>query len=212
MNNCKKLHCTLTTPVLVLVLTFFVAACGPDPQARLRPLTGEDAVLAFGDSLTFGTGARPDESYPQVLSQLTGLEVINAGVPGELSGAGRARIGDLIESHRPALVVLCHGGNDILRRTSRRELKRNLEAMIDEVRAGGADVVLIGVPQFGLGLSPAPEYAEVANALDVPVENEVLPQLLASPAMKSDTVHPNARGYRQMASAVAELLRREGAL
>ncbi|HTS86232.1 MAG TPA: GDSL-type esterase/lipase family protein, partial [Usitatibacter sp.] len=89
----------------LLALALLLGACG-GTKAKLDKLDRGATVLAFGDSLTFGTGANPDESYPAVLAQLTGLKVVNAGVPGELSAEGLARLPDAIDEAKPRLLIL----------------------------------------------------------------------------------------------------------
>jgi len=207
MKTGKKPH----RLVILVLFSMLLSACGGDRQ-RLDLLAEDATVLAFGDSLTYGSGAGRDQSYPAVLSQLIGRTVVNAGVPGELSSAGRERLAGMLERHRPQLILLCHGGNDILRHQSPDRLRANLQAMIETARIAGAQVVLIAVPEFGLLLSPMPVYETVAEALDVPIESEVLSNVIAAADLKSDSVHPNAEGYRRVASALAELLKREGAL
>ena len=193
-----------------LVLLALFVACGEGPQ--LRPLVAGDVILAFGDSLTHGTGVEPSKSYPSVLAELTGLRVVNAGVPGEQTARGLARLPGLLEEHAPRLVVLCHGGNDFLRRTQRHRTRENLRAMIQLIRAARADVVMLGVPRPGIFLSSADLYGELAAELSVPIDTEVLPELEARREYKSDQVHLNAAGYRQLAIAVHALLRGVGAL
>ena len=67
------------------------------PSAKLKPLSQDGVILAFGDSLTFGTGAAPEQSYPALLAEMTNRKVINAGVPGEVSSDGKKRLAKLLE-------------------------------------------------------------------------------------------------------------------
>jgi len=196
---------------VVLPLLLLAAACGGQESA-LEPLPQEAVILAFGDSLTHGTGAKPRQSYPAVLERLTGRRVINAGRPGELSAEGVTRLGRLLERERVDLLVLCHGGNDILRRRDLEATADNLRAMIRLARGRGIATVLVGVPDFGLFLDTAGFYEDVASEMAVPIENEILPELLDDYRYKSDHVHLNAEGYRRLAEAVHVLLRERGAL
>jgi lysophospholipase L1-like esterase len=133
-------------------------------------------------------------------------------VPGEISQLGKARLAAALAEHRPALVILCHGGNDALRRLSPAQTEQNLREMIQLVRNSGAQVVLVAVPKFGLFPSPPAFYERIADEMDVPVEHEVLSELMSNSAMKSDQVHFNQAGYRHMANAVHDLLIDSGAL
>ena len=175
-------------PHLPLALTLLLSACGADPQ--LPPLTGDAVVLAFGDSLTRGTGAKNDESYPAVLAAATGLHVINAGIPGEESDAGLERLPELLAEAEPNLVILGHGGNDLLRKRDLNLTKANLRQMAELARASGASVVLLGVPKPGLFIGTHPLYRELAEELELPLEDEALADILADPGRKSTQSTP----------------------
>lgn len=197
----------------VLLVLLVLLAGGCDRTPALDRLAAGDTVLAFGDSLTRGTGAPLQQSYPARLARLIGRPVVNAGVPGETSAEGARRLPSVLEEVRPALVLLCHGGNDILRGMDLSAARRNLEAMVGMARATGAQVVLIGVPRRSLLLrNTAGFYGEVAESMDIPLEDEALEDILGDDRLKSDAVHPNAEGYRRLAQAVAELLQQAGAL
>jgi lysophospholipase L1-like esterase len=179
---------------------------GCDSGPKIAPLGYDAVVLAFGDSLTRGTGAAAGQSYPDVLANLLGKPVINAGIPGEVSAVGRKRLSGMLDKYNPTLVILCHGGNDFLRRLDREGTISNLKQMVGLIQAHGADVILIGVPKLGFGLDIPKFYATIAEEQDIPYEGDILIALLGDNSMKSDSIHPNATGYRLMAEAVYKVI------
>lgn len=198
---------------LLLALIFALALSGCGNNTPPLPSVGAgDVILAFGDSLTYGTGAAAEESYPQVLAQLIGREVVGAGVPGETTIGGLARLPELLEELRPKIMLLCLGGNDMLRKIDPAVTERNLRAMIDMAKSRGVAVVLIGVPRPGLFSGNAPVYETLAGEYGLPFEDAILKDILYDNEYKSDPIHPNAKGYRKMAEAIAGLLREAGAL
>lgn len=196
---------------LLVALALMLAACG-DKALKLPKLASTDVIVAFGDSLTFGTGAAENESYPAVLGQLIGRNVVRAGVPGEVTAQGLARLPEVLDEHSPRLVIVCLGGNDMLRKVGEAEIRTNLRAIIKTLKDRNIGVVLVGVPRPAL-ITSAPEfYTAIARELAVPYEGKVVTSVLSSAELKSDPIHPNARGYRKMAEAIAELLRGAGAI
>lgn len=195
----------------IAVAVLLVAGCGGPPP--LERLADDARILAFGDSLTHGTGAGDGEGYPAVLERLSGREVIESGVPGELSAQGRRRLPGVLDAVDPDLLILLHGGNDILRGKDPEDIRRNLTAMVDSARERGIPVVLVGVPARELFFrSTADLYYTVAERRRLPLEADIMETIIDSPELRSDSVHPNAAGYRRMALALHELLVRAGAL
>ncbi len=190
--------------VIFTLFIYIVLFAGCDSGPKIASLGQDTVVLAFGDSLTYGTGAPAGQSYPDVLADLLGKPVVNVGIPGEVSSAGLKRLPGMLDKHNPTLVILCHGGNDFLRRLDREGTIRNLKAMVELIRAHGADVLLIGVPKLGFGLDVPIFYATIAEEQDILYEGEILIDLLGDNSMKSDYIHPNATGYRLMAEAIYE--------
>jgi lysophospholipase L1-like esterase len=185
-----------------MVLLLAADGCGRG-AGDLKRLPDDAVILAFGDSLTHGTGAPADQSYPDFLQRLSGYRVIKSGVPGEITAGGLARLPGELERHLPDLVLLCHGGNDLLRRLPEEETAANLSAMVDLIRAAGAQVLLIGVPKPGVLLRAHPLYERVAQSKRIAYEPEAVAEVLSSASLKSDPIHPNERGYRKIAEAVA---------
>ncbi len=189
-----------------------LSACSND-TVTLDRLDKHAIILAFGDSLTYGTGVNPErESYPARLAQLTNHIVVNQGVPGELSAEGLQRLPGVLHNIKPDLVILCHGGNDLIRQLDKTALKQNLRQMIALVQASGAQIVLLGVPSFNVLLNVPDLYEELANEYHIPVDMTTLRMIEADPELKSDQVHFNAQGYQLLAQHIKQLLQDSGAL
>ena len=196
---------------LLFACLLVLAGCGSKvpPLSKLGP---DDVILAFGDSLTYGTGASEAESYPAVLAQLTARKVVRDGVPGEMSSEGVRRLPGALDEHKPKILLLCLGGNDMLRRIDDATIASNLREMIRAAKSRGVAVVLLGVPKPALFGGAAKFYDDLANEFGLAYEGEVLNDVLKKPGMKADPIHPNAQGYRVVAEAVAAVLRKAGAL
>ena len=200
----------LSIAITLSVVLIYLNACSRTP--RLPLLAADATILAFGDSLTAGTGANDAESYPAVLAGLTGRKVINAGLPGELSAAGVQRLPELLERERPALLILCHGGNDLLARQNQQLIADNLRTMLRAAAERGIPVLLVAVPSPDLTLKPPGLYADLAREFQMPLEDKALRHILGKSALKSDHVHPNAAGYRLLAESLADLLKKNGSI
>ncbi len=196
---------------ILLIAATLLAACGA--KTPTLPKLGADAVvLAFGDSITFGTGAGENQSYPAVLEGLIGRKVHAAGVPGEVSAAGLARLASAIDYHKPQLLILCSGGNDFLRKLGKAQAAENIRAMVRAARDKGVAVMLIAVPEPGLMPSAPDFYKDIAKEFGIPYEDGALAKILRDNELKSDLIHPNAKGYARLAEAVAGVLKKSGAL
>ena len=109
-------------------------------------------------------------------------------------------------------MLLCLGGNDLLRRMDLEKTAGNVSRMVQMIRNSGAEVVLIGVPKPGLVLSTARFYKTISEDMGVPLEGSLLSDILADSKLRADPIHPNAEGYRLLAEGIAAFLRKSGAL
>jgi acyl-CoA hydrolase len=195
-----------------------VALSACSRKRRLAALPAGATVLALGDSLTWGTGASPQASYPAVLAALTGWNVVNGGVPGDTAGAALARLPALLQEHAPQLVLVGLGGNDFLRRLPLAQTRQDLRGACEQARAAGAQVVLIAIPEASAiaaavrSLGDHPLYEELADELKLPLHAGGWAQVLSDPELRSDAVHANARGYEVFARGLAQRLRELGLL
>jgi acyl-CoA hydrolase len=201
---------------LVAAVLPALAACGR--KAKLAALPAGAAVLALGDSITFGTGATPQASYPSMLASLTGWNVVNAGVPGDTSAAALARLPDLLQQHAPALVLVSIGGNDFLRRVAPDVTRANIRSICKQARDAGAQVLLVGIPEASAfaaaarSLGDHPMYEELAGELALPLHAGGWSKVLSDPGLRADPIHANAQGYEVFATGLAQRLRELGLL
>ena len=194
------------------IIFLLLSACSGDATPTLSMLSDDAVILAFGDSLTHGNGANKDESYPAILQNLSGRSVINAGISGEESGPGLSRLSAALEKHQPSLLILCHGGNDLLHKRDKNQMESNIRAMIQLAKDKSIPVVMLGVPKPGLFLSSFELYKTIADSTDIIFLENLIPEVLGDKSLKSDTVHPNKEGYRKMAETIYATLQEAGAL
>ena len=188
------------------LLLVTLAGCGRDKKTA-QPVPPGSTVLALGDSLTFGTGASTETSYPAVLAGLTGWNVVNAGVSGDTSAQALARLPALLAEHQPKLVIVSIGGNDFLRKLPESDTHAHVHAICKQSPDAGAQVLLVAVPRAtvaaALGqMTDHALYAEVAKDLNIPLQREGWGEVLAQAELRSDQVHANAKGYAQFARSV----------
>lgn len=206
-----------------LFLALSLAGCGADASgnggsdtngsggAEVPVMGPQERILAFGDSLFAGYGVGKDNSYPAKLQNAlrargTNAIVVNAGVSGDTTAAGRQRLAFTLDSQgvKPDLVILELGGNDLLRGLPPEETRENLDAMITEITNRDIDVLLMGMrspPNFGVVYTTDFDsiYPELADKHDT----ELVPFFLEpiytdSSLFQRDRIHPTVEGIERL--------------
>ena len=178
---------------------FFIIACG-QKTPKNYPNNNTD-IIAFGDSLTYGYGAKKEESYPAYLSKMTGRDIINLGISGDTSAMGLARINE-IEKYSPYMVLIEFSANDFFRKIPKQNTEQNLRQIVQNVQNLGAIAVLVDTG----GAYPMEAYTKIQkqiskeyNALFIP---GIMNGIYNKKNLKSDQIHPNEEGYKIIAAKV----------
>jgi acyl-CoA thioesterase-1 len=199
-------------------------AAAAEAELPAIPVMGpERRVLAFGDSLFAGYGLDPAQSYPAQLEAAlrakgVNAKIANAGVSGDTTAAGLQRLAFTLDAQegKPDLFILELGGNDLLRGLSPDQTRANIGAMLEELKARGIPVLLMGMrapPNYG------PDYQEQFDALYADLAKQHgaalipfwLEDIYREPELfQADNIHPTAEGIeRLVASTLGQV---EGAL
>ncbi len=176
---------------VVGVYLFYQRGQGP----AIKP-PAEGNIICFGDSLTYGTGASEGMDYPNQLSGLIGLPVINAGVPGDTTKDALQRIEKDVLNKSPRIVLITLGGNDLKNRVGKEEAFRNLKEIITLIKAKGAVVVVAGIdiPLMARGFGDAyKQVCEETGSLLIP---NIYSGVIGHDDLMSDPIHPNDKGYQ----------------
>ena len=183
-----------------LLLLLLLAGCSADvPKA-----TRAGPVVAFGDSLVYGTGSSGG-GFVRLLEQRLGRDIENLGVPGATTADGLERIDDAL-ALQPAVVILLLGGNDVLRRVDPDTTFRNLATLIERCQADGAVVLLVGVRGSLLRDAYAARFEALAQRYGTAYVHDVLDDTFGVADYMADQVHPNDRGYAVIADRIAPVL------
>jgi acyl-CoA thioesterase-1 len=175
-------------------------------------------IVFYGNSLTAGYGVDPSEAFPALVQNVIdslnlGYKVVNAGLSGETTAGGRSRI-DWILRQPVNVFVLELGGNDGLRGIPITETAKNLQAIIDKVKAKYPDakIILAGmqVPP-NMGRKYATEFRDVFQQLAQKNNTTLIPFLLEGVGgiqdlNQSDGIHPNPDGHKIVAENVWKVI------
>ena len=173
-------------------------------------------VVALGDSLTAGYGLEPDDIFPVRLERSLRargirVRVVNAGISGDTTAGGLARL-DWSLADRPDLMVVQLGGNDALRGIEPAVTRANLDTIIAHIRAAGVAVVLAGMhAPPNMGDRYAAEFnaifPDLARAHGVTLYPFFLDGVAARPEYnQGDGIHPNRRGVEIIVERFAPVL------
>jgi GDSL lipase/acylhydrolase domain protein len=199
---------------LTYTSVLLLAACGGKFGKKQTKIAAGNTVLVLGDSLTYGYGASPAESYPAQLQKLTGWDIINGGISGDTSAQALSRLPALLQ-RKPKLVLISIGGNDFLRKLPEAETRNNIAETIESVQKENIPTVLVGVPHLSVGalfghLSDHPLYQELAEQYKIPLFEGAWSEILSDEKLKSDQIHANAAGYKVFAEKLEKFLQEEG--
>ena len=206
----------------ITVIGLSLAACGGGAEDAVVPAEAQEQtvaaaeqevagperrILAFGDSLFAGYGLDEQQGYPEQLEDTlrargTNARVIDAGVSGDTSAAGRQRLAFTLDAQDtpPDLVILELGGNDMLRGIQPDQTRANFAAMLEELRARQIPVLLMGMrapPNYGTEYQQRFDalYGELAREYGARLVPFWLESIFEDPSLfLEDRIHPTAEG------------------
>ncbi|MGQ0710209.1 MAG: arylesterase [Rhodoferax sp.] len=210
-----RTHCNLRLWACVF---WGLALAAPASHAAPAPGT----LLVVGDSLSAEYGLQRGTGWVALLGQRLKQEgkavtVVNASVSGDTSAGGRSRLGALLQTHTPKVVVIELGGNDALRGLPLQSTHGNLLTMVEQSQRAGAKVLLLGMqvpPNYGPDYTAQFQktYQDVAQR----TRAALVPFFLAGVAdgpqaaslFQADRIHPNESAQNQMLGNVWPALKK----
>ena len=189
-----------------LIVTFFLWPRMPATWSIQNGHPGAGPIVCFGDSLTYGHGAPPDESYPAVLGALLGRETLNRGRNGETSESALERLDRDVLEASPSVVILTLGGNDMLQHLPIETTVRSLRVIFERSIAAGAMVVFLPIDPPFVSDERMSRVKQLARELGVLYLDGVMDGMWRDHKLMSDQIHPNAAGYRRIAERVRDAL------
>jgi len=187
---------------LILILCFCLAliSCSGNKASDL-----ERKIVCFGDSLTQGVGASYGETYPDFLSQMTGIPVVNLGVSGNTSMQALARIDEVLKQ-KAFIVLIEFGANDFFRKIPISKTKKTIEQIVDKIQDTRAAAVIISTED-----SQLPELyktlKKISEDKDAGFIDGMLNEIWQDRDLFYDELHPNSLGYRKAAEKIYKALK-----
>lgn len=168
--------------------------------------TKEGPIVAFGDSLVYGTGSTAGNDFVSILSRRIGEPIENLGLPGRTTEMGFEALGEVLE-REPRITLILLGGNDYLRKVPVNETFYNLREMVKALQEQGSLTVILGVRGGLLNDRFDSYFEDLAEETGSLYVSDVLSGLLADSRYMSDPIHPNDLGYARIAERVYEVIK-----
>lgn len=203
-----KIFSLLAVMLVVLFVIWVTELARSDRYNPVTEFATEETydVVAFGDSLIEGLGARPGEDFIALLEDRLDISILNLGRRGDTTEEALERI-DQVLAFEPKIVLISLGGNDVLHGINIAERLVNLEQIIQTLQTTDADIVMLGV-RTGVWKDTYERdvmlFAEQQGVIYIP---DVLSGILFNPVRLSDPIHPNSRGHEVLADRIEPVLR-----
>jgi acyl-CoA thioesterase-1 len=189
--------------LFLAAVILFMPACAREP---LNIGGNGGAIVAFGDSITSGTGVAPQAAYPALLESQTHMPVINLGVSGNTMLMGANRMRD-IARYNPYMVLILFGGNDAMKSRPLAETEESLRAIIDYTQGLGAIAVVVdtgGNFKMTRYSKMQKKVAEEKRAVFVPA---IYKGIFTDRNYKADPIHPNENGHKVIAERIYKVIK-----
>jgi lysophospholipase L1-like esterase len=190
----KIIYFVLADLILVAGYKFFTST-----HQDFDDYSAGQRIIAFGDSLTYGTGASSGLDYPSQLSKMISRPVVNAGRPGDTTASALQRLEKDVLTYAPDIVLITLGGNDLKNGVDAKTAFKNLKMIVNLIHNQGARVIIGGLHfpfrdrGFGRG------YQKLADETDAVLIPNILEGIMGNRNLMSDPIHPNDAGYKIMA-------------
>jgi acyl-CoA thioesterase I len=200
----------------ILILLSFLMVMGCQKVPSLPALAENAKIVAFGDELTAAPHLSVEQTYPALLAKQLKRQVINAGVSGETLAQAVKRLSEVLNTEKPALLIICHGGYslDPTNEAGNTQTLEYFRQMLGLATAKKISVVLIGIPEKQPPhFAPADFYKRLARAFEIPYHGAILSKILPNIQMMNTEHHlPNLQGYQMLTDGIIEILKESKAI
>ena len=190
----------------IFIVLFLFCLCACTKQEITNYPAKEGPIVAFGDSLTYGQGVSAKDAYPALLEKMWNRKIINLGISGNTSLQGLARKEE-IKEFRPSFVLIEFSANDLFKKVPREQTQKALEDIVDYVQNLGAVAVLIDTGGNTLMKPYRKMIKKIAKEKKTLYLNGIMDGIFSKKSLKSDTLHPNEKGYEIIARKIDKALK-----
>jgi acyl-CoA thioesterase I len=190
----------------LIALGWALWPAAPRGPAGVGAPPNSSTVVFLGDSITHGHRLSAEVAYPHRIGLALGIPVVNAGISGDTTAGGLARLDRDVLAHRPRLVVVELGVNDMLGQWPRERTVQNLRTITQRIRAQGAAVILLHISLPGVpGDGHRKDFLEIARAEDAILVEDFLRGVV--PGHTYDGLHPDEKGQAMLGERLLPVIR-----